>query len=115
MVEIVQKQSIAETKRNGSRVVMSNDFLKLPEEMILELTSWDDFNISEVDLYQAVKKWENTFLSAHQYFCLISSLVWINSVDGERIKKKLAGRSNLTGQRAEFYSIFGLPCFLLNA
>ena len=53
--EIVEKQSIAEMKRT-SKIVISEGFLELPKDMLVELTSWNDLTISEVDLYQAVKK-----------------------------------------------------------
>ena len=52
--EIVEKQSIVEMKRT-SKLVISEGFLELPKDMIVELTSWNDLTISEVDLYQAVK------------------------------------------------------------
>ena len=55
-MDIVEQQSTAEVKRNTAEVVSSEGFLELPENLIVELTSWDDLTISEFDLYQAVKK-----------------------------------------------------------
>ena len=58
-VEIVEQQSIAEIKRNTAKAVLSESFLELPQDLLLELTSWSDLTIPEVDLYLAVKKLEN--------------------------------------------------------
>ena len=53
---IVEKQSIAEIKRNTAKVVSSEGFSELPQDMILELTNWNDLSINEFDLYLAIKK-----------------------------------------------------------
>ena len=58
--DIVEQQCIAEIKRNTGKVVLSDGFLNLPEDLILELTSWNGLRVSEVDLYQAIKKLETT-------------------------------------------------------
>ena len=54
--DIVEKQCVAEIKRNTFNVVFSEGFLELTEDMIMELTSWNDLTIAEVNLYKGMKK-----------------------------------------------------------
>ena len=50
------EQCVAEIKRSTTKVVLSEDFLDISQEQLLELTSWENLTIKEFDLFQAVKK-----------------------------------------------------------
>ena len=54
--DIVAEQCVAEIKRSTTKAVLSEDFLNVSQEQLVELTSWQNLTIEEFDLFQAVKK-----------------------------------------------------------
>ena len=54
--DIVAEQCSGEIKRNTTKAVLTEDFLNLVQDEMLELTSWQNLTIDESDLFQAVKK-----------------------------------------------------------
>ena len=50
------EQCVAEIRRNAAKAVLSEAFLDVLQDRLLELTSWEKLNINEFDLFHAVKK-----------------------------------------------------------
>ena len=54
--DVVADQCVTEIKRNTTKVVLTEGFLNMSQDQLLELTSWQNLTINEFDLFQAVKK-----------------------------------------------------------
>ena len=54
--DVVAEQCVSEIKRNTAKVVLTEGFLNMSQDQLLELTSWQNLTIKEFDLFQAVKK-----------------------------------------------------------
>ena len=101
-------QCAAEIKRNTSKAVLSDGFLDVSQDQVLEITGWQKLTTKEFDLYDAVKRQVYHLLF---FVCLSEYLCLTVLVDGKFLMKAAQTlRFCVVLRTAESSKIFGLLC-----